>query len=162
MNKSKDKVSLNPNEKWQQDFLDYEENIEWRILSEKFALAVMRLLRHQKKNQIWLANELDKSPQYISRLIKGKENLSLKSMASIQAIFNTEIVSIKNIDLAIRHRDSRFYISNNNQDHMILFEPIKSESADFIPSNIVNYIKVERVNESIEVEYQLIEDYCKI
>lgn len=164
MKKSKNKVSLN--EKWQKDFLDYEENIEWRILSEKFALAIMRLLRHQKKSQIWLAKELDKSPQYISRVIKGKENLSLKSMASIQAIFDTEIISIKNIDSYLQHRDSQFYLIIPTKEHIDgykdsdnLYPTITSGSAEYIKAF---QLRNNTEYKSTESDYTLINELSEL
>lgn len=164
MKKSKNKVSLNPNEKWQNDLLDYEENIEWRILSEKFAIAVMRLLRHENKTQLWLAKELDKSPQYISRLMKGKENLSLKSMANIQAMFNTEILSIKNIDSYIKHKDSQFYFMTPREEYIDRYKDFENFYPN-ITSGHVEYIKTFYVlrkteYQSTESDYTLIEEPC--
>lgn len=164
MKKSKNKVSLNPNEKWQQDFLDYEENIEWRILSEKFAIAVMRLLRHQNKTQSWLAKELNKSPQYISRVIKGKENLSLRSMAAIQTVFDTEILSVKNIDFYIKHKNSQFYCMIPSKDHVDrykdfenLYPNITSGSVEYMNTL---YLYKNTEYQSTESDYISIEELC--
>jgi hypothetical protein len=83
---------------WKKSVLKYEEEKDWRELSEQFSIAVLRLLRKNDKNKVWLAKELGTKPQYVSRLVKGTENLSLKTIVKIQSIFDEEIINIKNID----------------------------------------------------------------
>lgn len=161
--KSLKKTNIHCDNKWINDLVVYEENREWRVLSEKFALAIMRLLRHQNKNQLWLSKKLDKSPQYVSRVIKGKENLSLKSMVLIQSIFDTEIISIKNIDLATKYKDSFIYFleKQDTEEHIENFELINNTHS-FISGHYVSYINMKSVIEKSieEYSYQPIEEDC--
>lgn len=133
MEKKLNYTIVNSSNKWKKQVLDYEENKNWRILSEKISIAILRYLRYEKKNKAWLADKLGKSPQYISRLTSGKENLSLKSIALLQDALEEEIISIKNIDFSRKHQGSSFYILIEN--HCI--KDISIENNNFIQLNNV-------------------------
>jgi len=83
---------------WKEDVRAYREDKEWRIYSQKFSLAVLRILRKKDKSQAWLAEQLGSSPQNISKLLSGKENLSLKTIVQVQSILEEELLEIKNMD----------------------------------------------------------------
>ena len=68
------------NRKW----LDYSSQIERRIMSE---------IIHDKDNsQKKLAAVLNVSPQMVSKIIKGQENLTLKSIAKISEVLGIELI----------------------------------------------------------------------
>ncbi len=96
---------FNKNSKWEKETRSYMENKEWRKYSIKFAVAVLRTLRLDGKNQSWLSEKLDTTPQYISKIVSGKENLSLKTMIRIQTILGKELLSIKNVVAIIEPKD---------------------------------------------------------
>jgi DNA-binding XRE family transcriptional regulator len=69
------------NKKW----LKYSSNIARRIY--------VALLSDQKMTQKQLAEIIDVKPQYISKVLKGQENLSLQTIAKISDALGVELIS---------------------------------------------------------------------
>lgn len=83
-NKSKylDNASIRiKNKKW----LKYSSNIARRILSAIEDIEGM--------NQVSLAEKLNVSPQYVSKIVSGRENLSLETIAKFSDALEVELIS---------------------------------------------------------------------
>lgn len=70
------------------------QNREWLKMSQDIALLVHYHLRNSGMSQKILAEKMDVSPTYISRLLKGKENLTLETINKLQSALNQNIISI--------------------------------------------------------------------
>ena len=70
------------------------ENKEWLKKSAKIALCVKRGLRVKGITQRELASRMDVSPQYVGRILKGQENLTLAVIAKIEKALQVTIFSI--------------------------------------------------------------------
>lgn len=60
------------------------ENASWLRWSRQVALAIIDYMQDNGLRRSDLAKKLGVSPQYISRLLSGTENLSFKSIANIE------------------------------------------------------------------------------
>jgi transcriptional regulator with XRE-family HTH domain len=60
------------------------ENASWLRWSRRIALALIDYMQEHELKRADLAERLGVSPQYVSKLLSGTENLSLKSVANIQ------------------------------------------------------------------------------
>ena len=60
------------------------ENASWLRWSRQVALAIIDYMQENGMKRADLAKKLDVSPQYVSRLLSGTENLSFKSIANIE------------------------------------------------------------------------------
>ena len=60
------------------------ENESWLRWSRQIAMSLIDYMEAIGLKRIELAERLNVSPQYLSRLLSGRENLSLKSLAQIQ------------------------------------------------------------------------------
>lgn len=60
------------------------ENASWLRWSRQVALAIIDYMQDNGLKRSDLAKKLGVSPQYISRLLSGTENLSFKSIANIE------------------------------------------------------------------------------
>lgn len=60
------------------------ENASWLRWSRQVALAIIDYMQDNGMKRSDLAKKLGVSPQYISRLLSGTENLSFKSIANIE------------------------------------------------------------------------------
>lgn len=109
---SNNEISIPKKIDWKKEVIAYQNDKEWRLLSEKISIAILRLLRKKNKNKAWLAAQLKTTPQYVSKLVKGTENLNLKTIAKIQTVFEERIFEIKNIDAP---SDSNFIIIIGNR-----------------------------------------------
>ena len=60
------------------------ENESWLKLSRQLAVSLVGYMQDHKMKRSDLAKALNVSPQYVSRLLSGTENLSFKSIANIE------------------------------------------------------------------------------
>ena len=77
------------------------ERIEWRRKnrgwlkkSQKIALAIMDEMENQKMTQKELAARLEVSPQYVNKVLRGTENLSIETIDKIERALGMELISI--------------------------------------------------------------------
>lgn len=71
-----------------------EKNRDWLSLSAKFALCVRHILRTEKITQKELANKMAVSPSQITKILSGKENLSLQTIAKVEKAIGRSIIRI--------------------------------------------------------------------
>lgn len=80
-----------------------QENQDWLDISFSIAIKILSVLRANKKkavfpkNQKELAEALDCTPQYVSKLLKGTEKLNIETISKIQKALNILIIE-KGID----------------------------------------------------------------
>lgn len=67
----------------------------WQNYSALIALRIMAALEKSGKTQKELASELGKSPQYVSRLLKGEENLTLETICRLEAALSICLIRIE-------------------------------------------------------------------
>lgn len=70
------------------------ENKEWLRKSAKIALCVKRGLRVKGITQRELASRMGVSPQYVGRILKGQENLTLAVIAKKEKALQLTIINI--------------------------------------------------------------------
>ena len=70
------------------------ENESWLRWSRQLATTLMGYMQEHKMKRADLANKLNVSPQYVSRLLSGTENLSFKSIANIEEKLGISCIAI--------------------------------------------------------------------
>ena len=70
------------------------ENKDWLRNSAKIALCVRRVLRVKGITQQELASRMNVSPQYVGRILKGQENLTLAVIAKLEKALQVTILSV--------------------------------------------------------------------
>ena len=71
------------------------ENREWLKKSAAIAVQVLDALKAQSLSQKELADRMKVSPQQISKIIKGQENLTLETISNLESALGMEIISQK-------------------------------------------------------------------
>lgn len=80
-----------------------QENQDWLDISFSIAVRILSVLRANKKkavfpkNQKELAEALNCTPQYVSKLLKGTEKLNIETISKIQKALNIVIIE-KGVD----------------------------------------------------------------
>jgi transcriptional regulator with XRE-family HTH domain len=70
------------------------ENKKWLSYSSNIALRVLAALEESKEmTQKTLAEKVGVSPQYINKVLKGQENLSLQTIAKLSEALNMELIT---------------------------------------------------------------------
>lgn len=66
-------------------------------LENSFEIALLILLRLKVLNwtQVKLAEEMKVSPQYVNKIVKGRENLTLETIALLEIILGIPLIAIE-------------------------------------------------------------------
>lgn len=70
------------------------EDREWMRMSQDIAISILGYLRRSGTTQKELAERLGVAPAYISKLVKGQENLSLSTICKLQTVTGLTLISI--------------------------------------------------------------------
>lgn len=70
------------------------DNEEWLQKSSFIALKILRFIRKSKISQKEFARNLGVSPQQVNKILKGNENLTLKTICQIESALGIELISI--------------------------------------------------------------------
>ena len=71
-----------------------DENRDWLLKSSLIALEIHRYLRLNGMTQSQLADKLGISPAMVTKLLSGKENMSLKTICGIERVIQYELLKI--------------------------------------------------------------------
>ncbi len=83
---------------WLEEAKSRRENKAWRRRSFQIAVRILREIRAQKPvngmTQKVLAEAMEVTPQYINKVVKGKENLTLETISKIEAVLGIRLIEI--------------------------------------------------------------------
>jgi len=83
---------------WLEEATVRQANKAWRRLSFQIAVRILREIRMQNPvngmTQKVLAEAMGVSPQYVNKVVKGKENLTLETISKIEVILGTRFIEI--------------------------------------------------------------------
>lgn len=71
------------------------ENREWLALSAKFALLVRRILREEGMTQKEMARRMGVSSVQVTKLLSGKENIGLQTIAKVENALGRSLISFQ-------------------------------------------------------------------
>jgi len=80
--------------KWLEQAKWRAENEAWLDLSFSIALMIGRWLRANGMSQKELAERLGYSPQYVSKIVKGSENLTLETITKIEKVLGIKLIEV--------------------------------------------------------------------
>lgn len=78
--------------KWREELEFRQKNKTWLRYSQRIAMLMLDKMDELGINQKQLANMMDCSQQYISKVLKGRENLSLETLSKIEATLGISII----------------------------------------------------------------------
>ena len=70
------------------------QNQDWLEVSAEIAIKVLRALRAKSMSQKELAELMNVSPQYISKIVKGGENFSLETIGKLQNALGINLIQL--------------------------------------------------------------------
>ncbi|MDD4552559.1 MAG: helix-turn-helix transcriptional regulator, partial [Aminobacterium sp.] len=79
---------------WQEEANWYRQNNGWLKQSSKIAFRILSELDEKGLSQKELALRMNVSPQYVSKIVKGKENLSLETIWKIEEALGITLISV--------------------------------------------------------------------
>lgn len=128
----KDKINgyiLKEPSNWMEQADQYENNKDWLDKSALIAIKILSTLRDQSTSQKSLAENIGVSPQYINKVVKGQENLSLETICKIEKSLGITLVAVpiyENSQVILDSFTPNPYIISKN-----FSKPIGSEKTDY-------------------------------
>lgn len=105
LKKKLDKVVVAESSVWMEDAVQFEKNKDWLDYSAEIALCVLDALHEKRMTQKALAASMGVSPQQVSKILKGTENLTLETISKLERALKIKIVSLhsygKTFDAAV-------------------------------------------------------------
>lgn len=93
-----DKLVSNQPSGWLEEAQWRVENDDWLKKSTMIAIRILREIRRQKPingmSQKKLAAAMDVTPQYVNKIVKGGENLSLQTISKIENVLGIALMDI--------------------------------------------------------------------
>src|SRR5687768_16799952 len=86
---------------WSEDADSRIKNRKWLKYSSNIARRVLAAIDKKDSSQVALATLLGVKPQQINKIVKGKENLTLKTIADISEALGTELITFPDYDDSI-------------------------------------------------------------
>lgn len=71
-----------------------EANRAWLDLSSGIAIHILTALRKKNMTQKALSEALGLSPQYVNKILKGKENLTLETITKIEKVLSLTLIEV--------------------------------------------------------------------
>lgn len=88
------KVLSNQKSTWEKDAKWREANEDWLSDSFKIAVLVLETLHSKNMTQKELADKMKVSPQFINKVVKGQENLSLETIAKLGKALGIRLIEV--------------------------------------------------------------------
>lgn len=83
---------------WYEDAKWRIENEGWLKHSQYIALTILRTLRVKNISQKELAERIGVSPQQVSKIVKGNENLTLETISKLEAALGVPLIEVCEAD----------------------------------------------------------------
>lgn len=80
--------------KWKEEAKKRRENKRWLSYSQEIAMFLHDKMEELGLTQIALAERMNCTQQYVSRILKGKENLSLETITRLEDAIGIKFVTI--------------------------------------------------------------------
>ena len=80
--------------KWREEAVFRVENRAWLRYSQTIAMRILDEMENKGMTQKEFAEKVGCSQQYISRILKGRENLSLETISKIETALGTSLIDI--------------------------------------------------------------------
>jgi transcriptional regulator with XRE-family HTH domain len=148
-------------EKWRKAVEFRKANKEWLSLSGDIALKVMDEMERQGISGRELAKRMDVSPQQVSKIVKGRENLKLETIAKLSSALGVTLIQVLDandpVDLISETivQETSFNINEILQQSML--KPFSDRAAvnhGFLIATEINK-SVSRENVKIDSDYAI-------
>ena len=78
--------------RWRENAEQRQQNTAWLRYSQGIAMKMLDKMEEQHLNQSQLAERMGCTQQYISKILRGQENLSIETIAKIELALNIQIL----------------------------------------------------------------------
>lgn len=131
-NKLSELASSSRSSNWMELKAYKKENRKWLDRSLDIALRVLDVLQQKDMTQTELAELMSVTRQYVSRIVRGTENLTLETIAKLEEVLGVSLIDVVDENTIEQHR-----IQSTRQFHIfVVLEDVKAP----VYSNPVTHI----------------------
>lgn len=149
---------------WLDQYVKSETDTKWQVRSSMIASRVKEYLdSDQERDQMWLADALDVKVQRVSKMLKGQENLTLKTIARLEEATGLSLMEVPGEDVDnfyvstlsefVRHVSSSATLSTSSWWHRLVNE--RPESLDEVDSASFYQVEKGKVSKVAKLNYSL-------
>jgi len=95
-------LSKGAKSKWLENAKERKESEKWSDRSIRIALNVLEILRQKNMTKQELADKMQVSAQYISKIVKGRENLTLETISKLESALDVEMIDVKDFSQMVQ------------------------------------------------------------
>lgn len=121
---------------WKAKAQERKKNKEWRSLADKIAVTILKHLRDNNLTQVELAKRLDVTPQYVSKIVQGRENLTIENICKIQQALGVQLITVPEYNSTINYQSQFHGISNYGSKRTVYSGSVELLSSDIDSSNV--------------------------
>jgi transcriptional regulator with XRE-family HTH domain len=119
---------------------------EWIEKSSRIAMRILNEIRSQKisngMSQQILSEKMGVSPQYISKILKGHENLSLETISKIEKVLGISLIDIPNFvaiqEIQIPFEYELYGVSKNQARKVFVIKPETITHDNYYSNEIID------------------------
>jgi len=89
-----EKIAVDDDSGWLKKARYRRENRGWLRKSQNIAIRVLSVLKEKDMQQKELAEAMDVSPQQVSKIVKGKENLTLQTISKLEQVLGISLFEV--------------------------------------------------------------------
>ncbi|WP_448529901.1 helix-turn-helix transcriptional regulator [Raineya sp.] len=82
------------NQNWIAEEEEWQKNFDWIKVSHQIAFRILELLDQKGISQKELAERMGVSPQQISKIVKGNENLTLETIVKLEKCLGAKLIEV--------------------------------------------------------------------
>jgi len=103
------------NGSWLKKARSRRENRAWLRKSQRIAVRILSVLDEKGIQQKELAEAMDVSPQQVSKIVKGKQNLTLETISKLEAVIGVSLfeVPVPQFEMNVERKDVRTTLSKS-------------------------------------------------
>lgn len=79
--------------KWREEAEWRRENWSWLQYSQRIAVKLLSYMKREHLTQSAMAERMDCTQQYVSKILKGTENLSLETLAKLEHAMGEKLIA---------------------------------------------------------------------
>lgn len=115
--------------------LQRKENKDWIKKSTRIAIKVNSAIKTQSISQRQLAEKLNVSAQYVNKILKGSENLSLETISKLESALGIQLIEVVGFSNSVYNKAIGEFVTTESTAKIsktIRFEP-KTYTSTEIP-----------------------------
>ncbi len=99
---------------WQNELEMQDDSSEWLDFSFKIAVKIQSEMKRVEMSQKTLSDKLECSAQYVSKLLKGRENLTISTIFKIQSVLGIHLISTFDFEYQDKVSSSDYLFINHS------------------------------------------------